>query len=73
MTAGRTKLKVCVHVHGSSPAPHEARQHDWRPSSCRKMNCHGFLENCETGMVRKFKTKEDIRKMIAYLRRLKVD
>jgi len=73
MTAGRTKLKVCVHVKSSSPQPHDPKQHDWRPSLCRKMNCHGYFEDCEHGIVRKFHTKEEIKQIIAYLRKLKVD
>ena len=71
MPHNRKGLKVCVYVHGSSPQEHDPRKHDWRPIVCRKKGCLGFIKNCKTEIVHKFKTKEDIRKMIAYLRKLK--
>jgi hypothetical protein len=65
------KIKVCAYVRGSSPHAKSIHQHDWRPRFCREQRCLGFLEECEHSEVRTITERNEIRKMIAYLQKLK--
>lgn len=67
----RVRMKVCVHVKSSSPQDSDPRKHDWRPTMCRKKNCHGLMIDCDHHIVRHIHDKEEVKKMISYLRKLK--
>jgi len=66
-------LRVCPFIRSSSPHPHERHQHDFRPVKCKAKRCYGYLVDCEHGQEYRmsFKTNEEKRRIIAYLRKLK--
>ena len=65
------KITVCGFIKCSSPKPHEKHQHDCRPEFCKKKGCYGVLVDCEHLMEEKIHGRENITKMIAYLRKIR--
>jgi len=67
------KIAVCAFVRGSLPQTHDKRQHDHRPDQCRNRGCFGLLTDCEYKIVIHVNNRDDIRKMIGYLKKLKLE
>jgi hypothetical protein len=65
------KITVCAFIKGSSPKAHEERQHDWRPKLCRDKGCYGVLVDCKSKSVVEMRNRDEIGKMIAYLKKIK--
>jgi hypothetical protein len=65
------KITVCGFMKCSSPKLEDKRQHDWRPAKCREKGCYGILFDCESKHAIEIRNREEIKKAIAYIRKLK--